>query len=81
MTNQQLIRYCDRIKFWAEMADDLHKAHIEALRTIIHTDVDMYRDIVQIKANKIGATYQFCLNRLKMAKNELNTELNMEEIK
>lgn len=79
MTNTRLTQLCKRILFWSEKIEDLQKALDEALDTIKRTDVDMWKDINWIIAERKDNLYQFCIYRLKTAKNDLRFELTIEK--
>jgi hypothetical protein len=80
MTTNQLLHHCNRIQFWADLIDDLQSAYAEALDTIMRTDSDIYRDITQRIADRKDTLIQFCVNRLKVAKNDLKQALILEDL-
>jgi len=75
MTTARILKLADRIKHYAEKANDYHNAHIEAMDTIKRTDVDAYREITAIQAVKDEQMHQNCIEAIKWHSKALEMEL------
>jgi hypothetical protein len=75
MKTQRLLTHCDRIKLWYNRYQEFRIKANDLYDTAFLTDIDIYREIQMIDANKAAALSKFCFERMNIAKQLLKSEL------